>query len=210
MIQETFFQLIKNYDCNEATRNELWMEMEENYSSSNRFYHNLTHLETLLNQLGNVRNEISNWEAILFSLYYHDLIYDSTRSDNEEQSAIIAADRMQRIKVPEQVIEECKLHIIATKFHKLSEIMDSNYFTDADLSILGHSWKEYSIYFKDVRKEYLIYSDAIFNEGRSKVLKHFLNMDRIYKTDYFYNHLEQQAKLNISKELDELNGFSKE
>ena len=210
MIQETYFQLINNYDCNEATRKELWMEIEENYSSSNRYYHTLTHLETLLNQLHKIRKELTNWEAILFSVYYHDLIYDSTKSDNEEQSAFVAAERMRGIKVPELVIEECQLHILATKFHNLSENIDTNYFTDADLSILGYPWKEYSMYFKNVRKEYMIYSDEIFNEGRSKVLKHFLNMARIYKTDYFYSHLEQQAKVNLSKELDELNGISKD
>lgn len=210
MIKETFYQLIKKYDTGEARISELWLEIEKAYSSSNRFYHTLAHLTALLNQLTEIQTEISNWEAVLFSLYYHDIVYDATQSDNEEQSAMVAAERMRCIKVPEPIIEVCEQHILATKWHKPSANMDSNYFTDADLSILGYSFEAYSMYAKSVRMEYLIYSDRIFNEGRSKVLKHFLRMERIFKTDFFYSRFEQQAKCNLAKELDTLNGFLNE
>jgi predicted metal-dependent HD superfamily phosphohydrolase len=52
-----------------------------------------------------------------------------------------------------------------------------------------------------VRKEYLIYPDLIYNPGRKKVLHHFLAMDRIFKTDFFYNKFEQQARQNLRKEI---------
>ena len=83
-------------------------------------------------------------------------------------------------------------------------IGNGNLFTDADFSILGAHWETYSIYSQNVRKEYSIYPDLVYNPGRKKVLKHFLEMTRIYKTDYFYSKLEELAKCNLLGELDTL------
>jgi len=46
--------------------------------------------------------------------------------------------------------------------------------------------------------------DFIYNQGRQKVLKHFLAMNQIYKTDYFFNKYESQARTNLNIELEKL------
>ena len=79
---------------------------------------------------------------------------------------------------------------------------DTNLFTDADLAILGTDWNSYKKYYQQIRKEYSIYPDMIYNPGRKKVLHHFLHMERIYKTVWFYNRYEQQAIINLEKELN--------
>ena len=108
---------------------------------------------------------------------------------------------MEQISVNKETIQRCNRHILATKTHSLSEDSDTNYFTDADLSVLGKEWKLYTVYYINVRKEYSIYPDLMYNSGRKKVLTHFLEMNRIFKTDYFYRKFEEQAKENISREL---------
>jgi hypothetical protein len=40
--------------------------------------------------------------------------------------------------------------------------------------------------------------------GRRKVLKHFLEMESIFKTKYFQDKYEDQARMNISAELKSL------
>ncbi|PWK27962.1 hypothetical protein LV89_01369 [Arcicella aurantiaca] len=112
---------------------------------------------------------------------------------------------MKSIGVPLEMIELCKTQIMATKTHVLSENIDTNFFTDADLSVLGQSWEMYSEYYQNVRKEYAIYPDLIYNAGRKKVLKHFLVMERIFKTDEFYLKFEANARVNLEKELAILN-----
>ncbi|AOP33158.1 hypothetical protein A0128_04390 [Leptospira tipperaryensis] len=82
--------------------------------------------------------------------------------------------------------------------------MDTNLFLDADLSILGEEWDLYSGYCKNIRKEYSIYSDSDYRVGRGKVLKYFIDMDRIYKTDYFFERYEKRAKENLRTELKNL------
>jgi len=44
-----------------------------------------------------------------------------------------------------------------------------------------------------------VYPDLVYNPGRKKVLNHFLAMDSIFKTDYFYNKFDRQAKENLRK-----------
>lgn len=201
MIKETFIKLLTNYTDSDSLINELWTEIEKNYSDKKRYYHSLQHLDNLLAQLTEVKGEIQNWEIILFTLYYHDIVYNSLKSDNEEKSAELAEKRMKQISVSTDKIELCKNQILATKSHIKSDNIDTNYFTDADLSVLGQNWETYSLYYKNVRKEYSIYPDFVYNPGPKKVLNHFLTMDRIFKTDFFYNKFEKQAKENVQKEL---------
>jgi predicted metal-dependent HD superfamily phosphohydrolase len=108
---------------------------------------------------------------------------------------------MKQIGVSDHMIQLCEAQILATKSHVKSADSDTNYFTDADLSILGQPWETYSAYYKNVRKEYAIYPDLIYNPGRKKVLTHFLAMDSIFKTDIFYQKFEMQAKENLQQEL---------
>lgn len=204
MLKETFIGLLTNYTDNDRLTNELWTEIENNYSSKKRHYHTLHHLDSLLAQLTDVKGEIQNWNTILFTLYYHDIVYNSLKSDNEEKSAELAIKRMKQISVSIETIELCKNQILATKSHIKSTDNDTNYFTDADLSVLGQNWETYSLYYKNVRKEYSIYPDFVYNPGRKKVLNHFLSMDRIFKTDFFYNKFETQAKKNLINELKTL------
>ncbi len=202
MLKKTFFDLIFIYSNDSAVANKLWNEIELNYSSKNRFYHTLSHLENLLNQLLEVKSEIKDWNCILFTLFNHDIIYKSTKSDNEEKSADFAVERMIQLSVSKLVIESCKNQILATKSHLSNENFDTNYFLDADLSVLGQGWNSYSDYFKNVRKEYSIYPDILYNSGRKKVLKHFLAMEKIFKTDYFFRKFELNARQNLQKELN--------
>lgn len=203
-LKEIFSNLLINYTTNSSLINELWDEVEKNYSGKNRHYHTLQHLENLLITLTEVKSEIQHWESILFTLFYHDIIYTALKSDNEENSALLAEKRMQQLSVSNDIIERCKNQILATKSHSKSTDSDTNYFTDADLSVLGQPWEIYSLYYKNVRKEYAIYPDFIYNTGRKKVIQHFLSMNSIYKTDYFYNQFEKVAKENLMKELSYL------
>jgi predicted metal-dependent HD superfamily phosphohydrolase len=201
MLKETFLELLFHFSDDTDQAHELWAEIETNYSEKKRHYHTLSHLSSLLHQLLEVKDHLESWKPILFSLFYHDLIYSPLKSDNEEKSSRLAERRMNQLQVPAQIIERCKAQILATKTHLEDTTTDTNYFTDADLSILGQPSEVYIVYSQNVRKEYSIYPDFIYNQGRKKVLKYFLAMDRIYKTPYFFDKFELQARENVSVEL---------
>lgn len=201
MLKYIFIALLKNYTDNESLINKLWDEIEQHYTDKKRHYHTLEHLNKLFDHLSEVKNEIQHWHILLFSLFYHDIIYNTLKSDNEEKSAALAVKRLTQLGIADSEIRLCSHQILATKSHQLSDNTDTNYFTDADLSILGQNWETYSNYMQQVRKEYAIYPDFIYKKGRKKVVHHFLAMENIYKTTYFQVKLEQQANQNLQKEL---------
>jgi len=54
---------------------ECWKEIEKEYSSKLRYYHNLEHLENILKELDEVKTQILNLDSPSFAVYYHDIIY---------------------------------------------------------------------------------------------------------------------------------------
>lgn len=181
-----------------------WKEIDTRYSEPHHHYHNISHLEALASLLLEIKNFTTDRDCVLFTMYYHDVIYDVSRSDNEEQSADLAEKRLREIGFPEKRILSCKSQILSTKGHSQSEDHDTNLFTDADLSILGQSWNVYSKYYKNIRMEYSIYSDKDYSQGRKKVLNYFLNLERIYKTKFFFERFEISARENLTRELKEI------
>lgn len=204
LIKSKYIELVKDLGVDSNSVEELWSEINTNYTNKNRHYHNLKHLEDLYSELENVKDKIRNWQVLLFTLYYHDIIYNSTKKDNEEKSAELASKRMNQIGAKESNIKLCYEQIIATKSHNENSDSDTNYFTDADLSILGRTPTKYKTYCSNIRKEYSVYPDFLYKRGRKKVITHFLSMKKIFKTDEFFDRYEEQAKLNLKQELRSL------
>ena len=204
MLTDNFLKLVSHYSADKALANDLWLEIFTKYSEPKRKYHTISHLEYILLEINSVRLMIADWETVLFAVYYHDIIYKATSSTNEEDSAKLARQRLTTIGFPADKIEKCVQMILATKLHQLSTDEDTNLLIDADLAILGQHPYEYQRYTSGLREEYAIYPDFMYNGVRKKVLQHFLEMERIFKTPYFFEKYEQQARLNIEEELADL------
>ncbi len=201
MLKEVFVTLLTNY-CDDSNQIEsLWNAIDKKHRNKKRYYHNLSHLEHLYQNLLQAKDQIVDWDMVLFTLFYHDYIYNVLKQDNEEQSAIKALEILNALDIDKNRIDVCYEIILATKGHNTSKNSDVNYFTDADLAILGSDWKNYETYYKNVRKEYKYYPDFMYNKGRIKVLRHFIDMPRIFKTDYFHEQFETQAKENLQLEI---------
>ena len=136
---------------------------------------------------------------VLYSIFYHDYIYVSSKKDNELKSAEFA------IKIlPKNASLNSKMvfdTIVATQLHQHNDNEDINWLIDFDLKILARDWDDYKIYFEQIRKEYRIYPDFLYKPGRAKALKHFLENEFIFQTDEFRNLYEERARKNIEKEI---------
>ena len=201
MLQKIFTEIASKYSTDANLIQSFWQEIELAYSDKSRHYHNLSHLENMYDQILEVKDLIEDFEVVLFSLFYHDVIYNSSKKDNEERSVDFARERMQALGVSEDRILKCVAQILETKGHSISKDNDTNFFTDTDLSILGLDWSLYSKYAQNVRNEYNNYPTIIYKMGRRKVLKHFLGMERIFKTEYFFEKFEVLARENLRREL---------
>jgi predicted metal-dependent HD superfamily phosphohydrolase len=202
MIKEQFLNLIGKYSGNEIFNLECWNEIEKKYNSKSRFYHNLEHIKNMLIEMDKVKSKIMDFDTMLFSIYYHDIVYKPTKKNNEHQSALIFKKRISKTSFSH--LKTCITQIELTKEHQLSDNNDTNIFLDLDLSILGKSQDTYKKYCASIRKEYSIYPDFIYRKGRKKALNKLLELNTIFKTDYFIKNYETQAKENIRLELKQL------
>lgn len=201
ILKEKFKTLCLSF-CNDVNLTEkFWLEIEKKYSSKKRHYHNLHHLENMFEEIEEIKNEIENFSNISFSIFYHDIIYDASSKSNEEKSAEFAKERLKKLNINNKDIQKIDDQILATKSHKKSNDKDTNLLLDADLSILGKNNNVYLEYTKQIRKEYSIYPDFLYKPGRKKVLEHFLQLESIFKTEYFKNKYEIQARKNLEDEL---------
>lgn len=201
MINTLFFEACHHYSSDGPLVSSLWEEIEKKYAESSRHYHNLVHLNNLAKELVPVREQFSSWDTAVFSIVYHDVVYNVLKQNNEEKSADHAEKKLTSIAVPVIEVRKCRAMILATKGHQASDDHEVNLFTDADLSILGAPDEAYETYFKQIRKEYGIYPGLVYWPGRKKVLQHFLTMPRIFKTDYFFEKYETQSRKNLASEL---------
>ncbi|AZA79782.1 hypothetical protein EG347_20985 [Chryseobacterium sp. G0186] len=200
-LKDQFEQLCFPFTKNNDFIDSLWKEIEIKYTEKGRHYHNLLHLENMFQEIEVVKNRISNFTALSFSLFYHDIVYNATSKSNEEKSALTAEARLTDLHLHTDDIKLISSQILATKYHQKSEDEDTNYLLDADLSILGKDLESYLAYTKMIRKEYSIYPDLLYKPGRKKVLKHFLELTSIFKTEYFKEKYEAKARENIAREL---------
>lgn len=199
---DTYTQLLERYTADPMRIRSFSSELMKAYTAAGRHYHNLQHLQQMLNVLEPVKEQFSDHDTLLFALFYHDIVYKASRKDNEEKSAALARERLFALAYSPAGIERCRQMILATKGHTASGDPDIDLFTDADLSILGSSPAQYLTYAAQVRREYGIYPDRVYNPGRKKVLQHFLEMPFIFKTLYFRAAYESSARQNIQQELD--------
>ena len=176
------------------------------YGKPQRAYHTLDHIEQLLVQLENIKHHLSKPHIVALALYYHDVIYDPTRADNEQKSAEYAVDALSSYLSFEQC-QDIDVLIMMTANHQIDESIDSVKYSDAaylldmDLSILGAPWSIYRQYAQAIRREYAHISDIDYRDGRTAVLQGLLAQPKLYLTDYYYRQLETQARDNINCEL---------
>jgi predicted metal-dependent HD superfamily phosphohydrolase len=200
-LKDRFVQLCFPFTKDQDLIARLWKEIETKYTEKGRYYHDLLHIERMFEEFEAIKDSISNFSLISFAVFYHDVIYDATSKSNEEKSASTAEKRLTELDLGKEEIAIISAQILATKSHQNSENSDINYLLDADLSVLGKDWETYLDYTQKIRKEYSIYPDFLYKPGRKKVLRHFLELESIFKTEYFKGKYEVQAKENIEKEL---------
>ena len=188
----------------------LWQDIAVRYNESQRAYHSLQHIQQLFTQFEQIKHHLNEPHIIALALFYHDVIYAPTRSDNELKSAeyavesltgYLSAEQCQHIYALIMMTASHQIDKWSNKVKEREEYSDAAYFLDMDLSVLGSSWSEYEHYAHAVRQEYAHVSDDDYRVGRMAVLKELLAHPTLYLTDYYYERLEKQARKNIEHEI---------
>lgn len=201
-----------NSDVTSAQAKTLCLAIATRYNETQRAYHSLRHIQQLFIQFDRITPHLYEPHLIALALYYHDVIYDPARSDNELKSAAYAVETLRHYLTDEHCQYIYAL-IMMTATHQLDELVDHQkrsdaaYLLDMDLSILGAQWCEYERYAQAIRQEYAHVSMVDYRIGRITVLEKLLAHPQLYLTEYYHERLETQARENIAREITLLRAF---
>jgi predicted metal-dependent HD superfamily phosphohydrolase len=198
-------ELLQGLGPGRALADRIFVDLAQAYLAEGRFYHNLRHVRQVLDTLRSLRDQANNFAALELAAWFHDVVYDTRASDNEERSAAFAQETLQGLRLPQNLIDQVSRHILDTWMHTpLVPDADSHIFLDADLAILGSSEAEYRRYADAIRREHAWVPDEQYRLGREQVLRRFLQRPRIYLTERMFAALEAQARRNLAQEIASL------
>lgn len=185
-------------------------DLERRWSEGHRGYHDLRHLDEVLTALVELRGAAlgtdAEWAGVVFAAWFHDAVYDvAAPADNERLSAELARTALSRTGVDPTVVGEVTALVEASASHVVVETRGPQAaFHDADLWILSAPVGRFDDYCAQVRHEYATVPDDAYAEGRSAILRPFLDREWVYRTDHARRAWEPSARDNLRRELDRL------
>lgn len=182
----------------------LEVALDHLYSSPERVYHNKDHIFSGLLEIDSARQLLECPDELELAWYFHDSVYRTNKSDNEEKSADLAAGLLNMSGVDPKKLETVKQLILDTKHLSYPRTTDGKFIVDVDLSIFGKSESVYDAYSRGIRKEYSWVCEEDYQKKRVHVLEGFLNRFSIYSTDFFKERYEEQARKNLQREIKSL------
>lgn len=197
--------LVQPFYIEQKISKKIFLNLVKYYSNSSRFYHNLKHIDHLLNIIEVLREKSDNFVAIQCAVWFHDVIYNTHYTNNEEKSTEYMEIELNSLKIPQKIIDKAKNMILKTKKHQADEDdIDSQILLDADMAILGSDISEYQIYAQEIRQEYYWVSKQEYSIGRKSFLTQILTRKYIYFNEIFAQTLELKARKNIEWEINNL------
>jgi predicted metal-dependent HD superfamily phosphohydrolase len=173
------------------------------YDAPARHYHTLQHIENLLDRLA--AHSLHDPVVVELAVWFHDVVYDPLRADNEAQSAewalaflhetTLAPARRERVA---DLIRRTQDHTQPQPPHDADLLL----FLDADLGILGAPEPAYWEYARQIRREYQAVPAPAYRAGRRQVLARLLAAPVLFHTSALREELDAPARRNLQAELD--------
>jgi predicted metal-dependent HD superfamily phosphohydrolase len=195
-LHQRFIAWALRFGANPEEAEALWHHLDVLYGEPHRRYHNLRHIASSLGELDGCGMDLPLIEG---AIWFHDVIYDPRRSDNE-QASIEWFVRSTLPWLEPSSRSAISALITVTDFRSPpTDDPDAWLMVDIVLAILSAAPDEYDAYCLSIQKEYRHVADEAFREGRAKVMSSFL-ANPIYRTPGFTPR-EDRARENIAREL---------
>jgi predicted metal-dependent HD superfamily phosphohydrolase len=172
------------------------------YGEPHRRYHTTEHLAAVLDHVDELAAEAGDAEAVRLAAWFHDAVYDPSRGDNEERSAVLAERMLADTDLPAETIAEvARLVRLTTTHDPRDDDHNGAVLCDADLAILAAPPDRYAAYAASVREEYAAVPDDAFRAGRAEVLRSLLELPALFRTAPARERWEAAARHNLQTEL---------
>lgn len=176
----------------------------------NRHYHGVRHVRWVIHHGRDLADGIDELlgagdvDEIVAAGFFHDVVYDATRADNEAASAARARVALHEIGWQSAPIDRVGSMIEATAGHDASGAIDdpaTAVLLAADLGVLAAEPGRYGDYTRAVRREYAHLDDRAWRQGRSAFIHGMLARDHIFPAGLHLEAWERRARANLTAEL---------
>lgn len=169
------------------------------YDEPHRAYHGARHIAACLRLFDEpeVRALAVHPAEVEAALWFHDAVYDTRASDNEERSARLVEEILEPTGIAPEVVRRIAAHVLATKTHEARD-PDGALVVDIDISILGEAPETYARFEAEIREEYAWVPPEAYAAGREAVLRRFVDRPFIYATPVLRARFEPRARENIA------------
>lgn len=178
-----------------------WSALVAAWSEPHRSYHDLRHLAAVLGLVGGLADAADDPAAVRLAAWYHDVVYDPQRNDNEAVSAGRAKAGLRGLVTDERVAEVERLVLLTATHEPADDDANGAVLCDADLAVLAGPPDAYAGYASAVRAEFGHLSDEQFTAGRIAVLERLLDLPRLYRVPTVAADWEPRARANLAAEL---------
>jgi len=185
-------------------------QLINSYNEAHRVYHTLKHIEHCLTHFDRISAQLENPAAVELAIWFHDVIYVPGAADNEQLSADLFMEITQD-RFDDSLRNTVYQHIMAT-LHDGSQLdnSDTRFMVDIDLSSFALPWPEFSRDSNNLRLEMSCLSDEDFYRKQSEFQQNLMNQPRFFKSDYFYENYEEQARQNLVNYAEKLKQGTRE
>ncbi len=178
-----------------------WAALVAAWSEPHRRYHGLAHLAAVLGLVGELAGAAADPTAVALAAWYHDVVYDPERDDNEQVSADRARVGLRGLVPGERVDEVARLVLLTAGHSPEPGDVNGAVLCDADLAVLAGPPDAYAAYASAVRAEYAHLSDEEFTAGRIAVLERLLALPLLYRLPAVADEWAPRARANLTAEL---------
>jgi predicted metal-dependent HD superfamily phosphohydrolase len=181
-------------------RDAFFADLVARYREPHRHYHTLDHIDACLSWLDRFWAVAERPDEVALALWFHDAIYTPGATDNERQSARLACDHLGALGIDAAKAGRVARYIEATK-HVDPTSGDAGLVVDLDLTILGAPARDFEVFERQIRREYVHVPDAMYRLGRGHVLQRFASRPHIYQVPQLREQLEAAARANLERRI---------
>lgn len=187
--------------------------LRDTYASPPRAYHHFGHVEDVFVHYRAVADG-AGWHQpceVRLAVLYHDAVYVPGRSDNETESARLAAEHIARwlpladidsFRVSELILLTARHGTLdAADFGDDAAAEDTRRFLDCDMAILGATPEAFAEYDRAIAEEYRAVPRWLYRIKRRQFFRKLLASESIYLSDFFRDRLEARARRNLQAAL---------